>query len=92
MDVNAKKKTLSQLDKGTVTRQARNSSHCPENETIKKNLESPRRWNGDKTIQKQQALPRKGTIKKKKKLESTRQWNGHKKSEKQKAVPRKGDY
>ena len=51
MDVNAKKKrTLSQLDKGTVTRQARNSSHCPENETIKKNLESPRRWNGDKTI------------------------------------------
>ena len=31
-----KKKTLSQLDKGTVTRQARNSRHCPEQETIKK--------------------------------------------------------
>ena len=45
-----KKKTKRPLDKGTDTRKARNSSQCPEKETIKKNLESPRRWNGDKTI------------------------------------------
>ena len=30
------KKTLSHLDNGTATRQARNSRQCPEKETIKK--------------------------------------------------------
>ena len=39
---------------------------APKRRLLKKNLESPRRWNGDKTSSTQQAVPRKGTIKKKK--------------------------
>ena len=56
------KKTLSHLGDGTVTRQSRNSRHCPEKELLKKKkkLEPTRQWNGHKKSEKQKAVPRKG--------------------------------
>ena len=77
-----KKKTLSQLDKGRVTRQARNSRQCPEKETIKKKKTLSQLGDGTVTRQARNSrqCPEKETIKKKINIESTRQWNGHKKS------------
>ena len=69
---------MSQLDNGTATRQARNSWHCPEKETIKKETLN-HLDNGTATRQARNSgqCPEKETIKKKN-FESTRQWNGHK--------------
>ena len=67
--IQLKKKNLSQLDNGTATRQARNSRHCPEKETIKKKKTLSHLDNGTATRQanKQQAVPRKGDNKRNKK-------------------------
>ena len=72
---------MSQLDNGTVTRQARNIRQCPEKETNKKQTLS-QLDNGTATRQARNSrqCPEKETIKKKINIESTRQWNGHKKS------------
>ena len=67
---------MSQLDNGTVTRQARNIRQCPEKETNKKQTLS-QLDNGTVTIQARSSrhCPEKETNNKKK-LESPRQWNG----------------
>ena len=77
MDVNAKKKTMRQQDKGTNTRKTRNARHRPEKETNKKKTLS-QLDNGTVTRQARNSshCPENETIKKN--LESPRRWNGDK--------------